>query len=142
MASQHKFIDHTADIAVEITADSFEELILESLIAFNESVLGSVDNNSEEELEIDLQDSSREGLLVSFLNEINYLLTVKRWLSKSIYEIVLKNKKNNYKLFCKIKVSKLKDDIDLKEEIKSVTYHQMEIKEENGKFFTRIVFDI
>lgn len=142
LASNHKFIDHTADIAVEITADSFEELIQESLISFNESVLDSIDTKWEEELEIDLKDSSREGLLVSFLNEINYLLTVKRWISKSIYEIVYKNEKNNFELDCKIKGSQLTDDIDLKEEIKSVTYHQMEIKEENGKFFTRIVFDI
>lgn len=142
MASQHKFIDHTADIAVEITANSFEELIQESLIAFNESVLDSVDKKSDEELEIDLQDSSREGLLVSFLNEINYLLTVKRWISKSIYEIVLNNEKNNYQLICKIKGNRLTDDVDLKEEIKSVTYHQMEIKEMDGQYSTLIVFDI
>ena len=142
MASHHRFIDHTADIAVQITADSFEELIQESLIAFNESVLDSVDKKSEEELEIDLQDSSREGLLVSFLNEINFLLTVKKWISKSVDEIVIKNNLNNYELNCKIKGSKLTVDIDLKEEIKSVTYHQMEIKEENRKLFTRIVFDI
>lgn len=142
MASHHKFIDHTADIAVEITADSFEELIQESLIAFNESVLDSVDKKSEEELGIYLQDSSREGLLVSFLNEINYLLTVKRWISKSIYEIVLKNEKNNYQLIYKIKGNRLTDDVDLKEEIKSVTYHQMNIKEMDGQYSTLIVFDI
>lgn len=142
MASYHKFIDHTADIAVQVTADSFEELIQESLIAFNESVLDLVDKKSEEGLEIDLQESSREELLVSFLNEINFLLTVKKWISKSVDEIVIKNKKNNYELNCKIKGSRLTDDINLKEEIKSVTYHQMEIKEENGKLFTRIVFDI
>ena len=143
MASHHRFIDHTADIAVQITADSFEELIQESLIAFNESVLDSVDKKSEEELEIDLQDSSREGLLVSFLNEINFLLTVKKWISKSIDEISIVNINGLYTLSFKLKGSSyLTDDINLKEEIKSVTYHQMEIKEENGKLFTRIVFDI
>ncbi|MFO7525436.1 MAG: archease [Ignavibacteriaceae bacterium] len=142
MASYHKFIDHTADIAVQITADSFEELIQESLIAFNESVLDSVDKKSEEELEIDIQDSSREGLLVSFLNEINFLLIVKKWISKSVDEILIRNEENNYKLNCKLKCSRLTNDIDLKEEIKSVTYHRMEIKEENGILSTSIVFDI
>lgn len=142
MASHHKFIDHTADIAVQITADSFEELIQESLIAFNESILDSVDKKSEEELEIDLQESSREGLLVSFLNEINFLLTVKKWISKSVDEIAIKNEENNYKLNCKIKGSKLTVDVHLKEEIKSVTYHQMERKKMDGQYSTLIVFDI
>ena len=36
----------------------------------------------------------------------------------------------------------LDDDIILKEEIKSVTYHQMEIKEVKDKYFVRVVFDI
>ncbi len=142
MASYHKFIDHTADIAVQITADSFEELIQESLIAFNESVLDSVDKNSEEELKIDIQDSSREGLLVSFLNEINFLLTVKKWISKSVDEIVIKYETDNFEMSCKIKGSRLNDNVDMKEEIKSVTYHQMEIKEMDGQYSTLIVFDI
>jgi SHS2 domain-containing protein len=142
LASHHKFTDHTADIAVQITADSFEELIQESLIAFNESVLDLVDKKSEEELDIYVKESTREGLLVSFLNEINFLLTVKKFVSESITEIVIKNEKNYYILNCKMKCSKLINNVELKEEIKSVTYHQMEIKEENGKFFTRIVFDI
>lgn len=142
MASHHRFTDHTADIAVQITADSFEELLQESLIAFNESVLDLVDKKSEEELDIYVKESTREGLLVSFLNEINFLLTVKKFVSECITEIVIKNEKNYYILNCKMKCSKLFDNVELKEEIKSVTYHQMEIKEKNGKFFTRIVFDI
>jgi SHS2 domain-containing protein len=32
--------------------------------------------------------------------------------------------------------------IDFKEEIKAVTYHQLEIKKVDGNYTTRIVFDI
>jgi len=142
LASQHKFIDHTADIAVEITADSFEGLIKQSLIAFNESVLDSINNQTDEILEIDLQDAGREGLLVSFLNEINYLLSVKKWISKSIDEITVIHRMNIYELNFKITGSRLTAKDSLKEEIKSVTYHQMEIKEMDGKLSTRIIFDI
>lgn len=143
MASQHRFIDHTADIAVELIADSFEELIIEALISFNEAVFNTMDIcNNEKVEEINLTESDREKLLVSFLNEINFILTVKKWASKCIYDISIITKDDIFNLFGKLKVCNLNADIELKEEIKSVTYHQMEIKEESGKLFTRIVFDI
>lgn len=142
MASQHKFIDHTADIAVEITADSFEELIIESLKAYNESVLDNLDNLNENVIELKLSESNREELLVSFLNEVNYLLTVKRWISKSIEHLLIDYENGVYTLTGKLNVCYLTNNFVLKEEIKSVTYHQMEIKKEKRKLTTKIVFDI
>ncbi len=142
MASQHKFVDHTADIAVEVTADSFEELLTESLSAFNETILDLENIQCVEVQELYLQALDREQLLVSFLNEINFLLTVKKWISKSIENILIKKENSSYKLNCIVKGSYIKDGVELKEEIKSVTYHQMEIVEKDGIFKTRIVFDI
>lgn len=142
MASSHKYIDHTADIAVELTADSFEELIVESLKAYNESVFESIDERNDESVEINLTEQSREELLVSFLNEVNYLLTVKKWVSKSIDELLIKSEDSLFILTGNLNGSFLTNEIELKEEIKSVTYHQMEIKEEKRKLKTLIVFDI
>ncbi len=142
MASSHKYIDHTADIAVELTADSFEELIVESLKAYNESVFESIDERNDESVEIKLTEQSREELLVSFLNEVNYLLTVKKWISKSIDELLIKSEDSLFILTGNLNGSFLTNEIELKEEIKSVTYHQMEIKKEKRKLKTLIVFDI
>lgn len=142
MASEHKFIDHTADIAVDITADSFEELIQESLKAYNNSVFEKTDEQANDEVIIRLAEQSREELIVSFLNEINYMLTVKKWISKSIYDLLIDYENGSFILDIKLRGCLLTNDVQLKEEIKSVTYHQMEVKENSGKFFTRIVFDI
>lgn len=142
MASEHKFIDHTADIAVDITADSFEELIQESLKAYNNSVFEKTDEQANDEVIIRLAEQSREELIVSFLNEINYMLTVKKWISKSIYDLLINYENGSFILDIKLRGCLLTNDVQLKEEIKSVTYHQMEIKEERGKLITRIVFDI
>lgn len=142
MASEHKFIDHTADIAVDITADSFEELIQESLKAYNNSVFEKTDEQANDEVIIRLAEQSREELIVSFLNEINYMLTVKKWISKSIYDLLIDYENGSFILDIKLRGCLLTNDVQLKEEIKSVTYHQMEIKEERGKLITRIVFDI
>lgn len=142
MTSSHKYIDHTADIAVELTADSFEELIVESLKAYNESVFESIDERNDESLDIKLIERSREELLVSFLNEVNYLLTAKKWITKSMDDLLIKCEDSLYILTGKLNGSSLTNEIELKEEIKSVTYHQMEVKELNGKLYTMIVLDI
>lgn len=142
MASDHKFIDHTADIAVDITADSFEELIRESLNAYNNSVFEKINDQANDEVIIRLTEQSREELIVSFLNEINYMLSVKKWITKSIDNLLINNENGLFILDVKLKGCLLTNDVELKEEIKSVTYHQMEVKENSGKFFTRIVFDI
>lgn len=142
MASDHKFIDHTADIAVDITADSFDELFKESLEAYNNSVFEKINDQANDEVILRLTEQSREELIVSFLNEINYLLTVKKWITKSIDNLLINNENGLFVLDVKLKGCLLTNDVELKEEIKSVTYHQMEVKENSGKFFTRIVFDI
>jgi SHS2 domain-containing protein len=45
-------------------------------------------------------------------------------------------------LSAELKGIKLKDDIQLKQEIKSVTYHQLHIVEKDEIFSTLVVFDI
>ena len=140
MSSEHKFIDHTADIAFDVTADSIEELFLESARAWRISVVGDIAGKSPSTVSIKLEASSLEELLVTFLNEINFLLLTKNWLSV-IYDN-LKIDKEKFNLRVIISGFYLDKSVEIKEEIKSVTYHQMDIVKKDNKFSTRVVFDI
>lgn len=142
MTSQHKFINHTADIAVEISAASFEELIKESLRAFNNALFDYIDDSSDQVIELKSDAASKEELLVTFLNEINYLITVKKMISKNISALVINSDKDEYTLTGKLECCPLTGNIKLNAEIKSVTYHKMEIKEMEGQYSTLLVFDI
>jgi SHS2 domain-containing protein len=140
MSSEHKFIEHTADIAFDVSADSIEELFLESARAWRISVIGDVAGKSLSKVSINLDAGSLEELLVDFLNEINFMLTTKRWLS-IIYDN-FKIDKEKFTLSVLISGFYLDESVEIREEIKSVTYHQMNIVEKNNKFSTRVVFDI
>lgn len=140
MSSKHTYLSHTADIAFDVEADSIEELFIESFNCWLNSVVENISPDAEQETEIKLSADSYEQLLVDFLNEVNFLLTVKKILCINVESLVID--KENISLKALIKTQNLKDDSVLKEEIKSVTYHQMEIRNQNGKYYVRVVFDI
>ncbi len=140
MSSEHKFIDHTADIAFEVTADSIEELFLESARAWRISVVGDISGKALSNCLLSLSAYSLEELLVNFLNELNYLLITQKWLA--IIFDNLKVDKNNFSLTAYISGFQIDKSIEIKEEIKSVTYHQMNILFTENKYLTRVVFDI
>lgn len=140
MASKHKHISHTADIAFEIEADSLEELFGEAFRVWFISIVELSEFEPESSIDIEIKAESLEQLLVDFLNEVNFLLLVRKILCVSVEKIKIDEK--SFSLFAKMKYQPLSEKTELKEEIKSVTYHQMEIVKSNGKYNARVVFDI
>jgi len=142
MSRSYKFIDHTADIAAQISGSSLEELFAAGAEALIHSSVYEKQFEADDLLEIELSASSREELLITFLNELNYLLVTKKWLYLSIHSIKIFNDTDGYELSVELNGTELKKDIQLKQEIKSVTYHQVEIVEAEGNYSTLVVFDI
>ena len=142
MTKSYKYVDHTADIAAEITGSSLDELFSAGAEAWLISVIGEINIADDDLIELELSAASKEELLVTFLNELNYLLITKKWLCSSIQSIKIFDDVDGCELSAELKGIKLKEDIQLKQEIKSVTYHQLEIVERDGSYSTLIVFDI
>jgi SHS2 domain-containing protein len=139
---RYVFVEHTADVAVEITGDSLEELFLAAFDGWKQTVSFS---NWEigEKKKINISADSNEELLVEFLNEINYLLLTKKWGTERIEELKIVRNKNSFYLNTflngrEIDLSKT----PIKEEIKAVTYGGLKIKSEGGKYSTRLIFDV
>lgn len=141
MTSTYKFIDHTADIAVEVSADTIEELFSVSLIAYNEAVIEGKIYSSDAKI-ITINSNSIEELLVTFLNEINFMLIIKKIISVELKNIDIDQSQSPLIGKFEIGIAEMNESIILKEEIKSITYHQMNIQKINGKFTTKIIFDI
>lgn len=143
MASGYTFVDHTADIAVDISASSIEELFTLSACAWKEVICEQVYFSEYESKEMDLSSFSIETLLVTFISELNYLFQKKYWLMNKVEELKISERDAEFYLTSKIEGSTFNlPDIKLKAEVKAVTYHQMEIEEVDGQFKTRIIFDI
>ena len=138
-----KFIDHTADIAVDVKSKSLEGLFIDSAMAWRQSVANETPYSLDMVQTLNIVTNSIETLLVNFLNELNYLLFSKKWLMNSVEGIKILKDELNWNLEVKIRgevYSQFKHS--LKVEIKAVTFHQMNIEEKDDKYKTRIVFDI
>jgi SHS2 domain-containing protein len=141
MSSSYNFIDHTADAAVVVTADTIEELFIASADAFKEVVIESASPKPNESYKLELSSLSLENLLVNFLNELNFRLIYKRKMFSNVNDMKISQNEDIRKLECNL----LESDIDesmIKTEIKSVTYHQMDLAKTNEGYKTIIVFDI
>ena len=141
MTSSYKFVDHTADIAVEIKADSIEELFVESAYAFKAAVVEPDKEKGGVSYNLKLNSHSLEALLVNFLNELNFRLISKKKIFNNVNGLKIHQKNDDYSLECVLLEHNVDED-NIKTEIKSVTYHQMEIKKINGTYSTKIIFDI
>jgi len=140
--NEFKFIDHPADIAVEVKSDSIEGLFKISAEAWKISALEEFTAANCVEMKFELKDNSLEGMLVGFLSELNYLLYVKSFVFVSVKSLSLLTS-DNYLLKAELNFEEYNTKKHIfKEEIKAVTFHQMEIEKINNIFCTRIIFDI
>jgi SHS2 domain-containing protein len=143
MAFKYTFLDHTADIAVDVESTTLNELFTGAAIAWRESICDDLSEKHDQKKKIELSEQSLEILLVSFLNELNFIFQSESWMMGSVNSINIFKKDSVWHLRATIFGGVFnRRELKLKAEIKAVTYHQMEIKEINGKYSTRIVFDI
>ncbi len=139
----YKFIEHNADIAVEVEANSIEDLFSIACHSWHEAALESVDSVSSDVKLISLNAESYEELLVQLLSELNFLLYSKKWVFNSVSKLEMVKGKDSVKLFAEIFCEPFNENYhQLKEEIKAITFHQMKIEKKGNNYSTLIVFDI
>lgn len=137
-----RILEHTADIAVEVFAGDIEHLFIFAAEAWLTAVADTEKATSDEERDIMLSSSSLEVLLVDFLSELNYLLNTKKWIYLDTEKISIKQN-GKFTLIAKVKGTKLNENnVKLKNEIKAITFHQMNIEKIENGFITKIIFDI
>lgn len=138
-----KIISHTADVGIDISGISLEELFIEAARGWKQCVIENSPTKSVEEKRGALSADSLEDLMVQWLNELNYFLTVHHWIVHEVEGAGVHREDSKWKLDFLIKGEPLNYGIhEICMEVKSVTYHQLEIREVNGLYQTRIIFDI
>ena len=142
MAANYKFIDHTADIACEVSGDTLEELFTASVEAWRSSVVEETNYCNREIKKFKLKASSKEQLLVDFISELNFKLFVRNWLFNLIILLEIKQKNDTWILSTEIEGMPVSEDVEIKQEIKAITFHQMNIEKSENQYHTLIVFDI
>lgn len=139
----YEFVEHTADLSIKAEGSSLEELFINFAEGYKEAAYDAAEGADEETEELSFTENSAEELLVSFLSELNYFNLVKKLLFISVESIDIYNVNNKYKMSAGVNFKQYDEKNDeLKEEIKSVTFHNLEIEKKDDKYTATIVFDI
>ena len=134
----YKFTAHTADVRLQVQANTLEELFKVSLEGMNLLIKKNFCSKEKEfDLKEDIKIESIDAttLLIDFLSEVLTSCQI----NKAIYCNINFKHLSDKSLECIIMGIKV-DRFD--EDIKAVTYHEAEIKKENDMLQTTIIFDI
>jgi SHS2 domain-containing protein len=132
-----KFLEHTADVKFTAEGKNAEEVFKNSALALKESICGKIKIKEEKNKKINVEGKDFESLLYNFLEEIIYLLDAENFLISKVKEIKIKN----LKLKAIISGDKV-SNYNFTNEVKAVTYNEMFVKQENGKWKTQVVIDV
>ena len=127
-------MEHTADWELEVWADDLGGLLAEAARGMYAlmGVVTSPDDRRHFRLELAAEDP--EGLLVSFLNELLYLLDSKNLAFDGFLVTVVDSRLDGRLEGGQVKVRG--------KEIKAVTFHRLAVRTTGDGLETRIVFDV
>jgi SHS2 domain-containing protein len=133
----YRFINHTADIAFEISAKSLKELLENSTTAFYDAFvfLDRLENGREKELEV--QADGADYLLFKWLNELLYLLNTEFFAAK---KFKIEVDENNFYASGILKGGMLNPGL-IKVEPKAITLHEFKVEKRDG-WYAFVVVDI
>lgn len=138
----YRLLEHTADLGIEVSAGTVEELFRESLRAMTDCLTRLDRVGIDETRGVALEASGLEQLLVSWLTEAIYLHETEGLvLADGIVQI----EKSNDGWSLTGSLSGEPFDLShhgLKVLIKAVTFHQLEVQQREEGWTARIIFDI
>lgn len=131
-----EILEHKADLKIRAFGGTKKEFFLNMLKGMTDALKPKIKKSVKVEREIKIQSSDLPALLVDFLSEVLYLGQVNR---EAYFDIKFK-KFSDTKMECKITGKKVEI---FGEDIKAVTYHQLEIRQsQNGVWEATVLFDV
>lgn len=129
-------VDHTADLEIEIWGESLEALFKQAALGMNKllEIRWKPDQEALPVRQFAVEAIDEEGLLVSFLSELLYLLEEER-LAGKVFAITVAEDQLQAEISCGRVESYTRD-------IKAVTYHRLNIRRRDGRLEANLVFDI
>jgi SHS2 domain-containing protein len=132
-------LDHTADIGLIVYGEDLKTLFENAGKAFFHLITDLKKVKRRVEKRIEIKGENLERLMVDWLSELLYLHDVENLLFKgfkveSVGEGGLK---------ARVKGEPFQEGVHvIKTGVKAVTYHQIEVRKENGRWRAQIIFDL
>jgi SHS2 domain-containing protein len=136
---KYQTFEHTADLGIRVFGRTEKELFANAAYALFDLMADLKEVQATESLAVRLEAADREDLLVRWLSELLSLASARGFLFKEFS-------------FSRLDATSLDavargETFDpsrhkMKMEIKAVTYHQVEIKEKEGRWEGKVIFDV
>ena len=129
---------HQADIGIKASADSLSSAFEDVALALTAIVTEPKNVDATESVKIECSGENEELLLVNWLSSLIYEMDVRKMLF-SRFEVRIENLKLSAKMWGE-KINQNKHSPAV--EPKAVTYNQLSVKSENGKWTIQCVIDV
>jgi SHS2 domain-containing protein len=133
-----QFIDHTADVGIRVSAATLEEVFETAGLAFAELVTSTNSLEYRVERRFTLLEDDIETLLVSWLQELLYLLDTEG-LIFGRFQVKLQDSSLEAAAWGEVFNPEVHE---MRTEIKAVTYHQLEVTQSDEGWQAQVIFDI
>jgi len=133
-------LDHTADIGLIVYGQDLKTLFENAGEALFHLITDLKRVKQREERRIELKGENLERLMVDWLNELLYLHDVENFLFKK-FEVEGVGEQEGVK--ARIQGEPFQEGVHLiKTEVKAVTYHQVQVKREDGNWRAQVIVDL
>ncbi len=137
MKPTYKYIDHTADLGIEVYGKNLEELFINiGRAIFETQIFGKVELKTQ--IKIEVESESQEDLFIDWCRELIYNFSVHGFIPEK-YKISIDNLSLKAHLSGDIFNNKKHK---IKTEIKNPTYHNFQLKRTSKHYKATIIFDI
>ncbi|USG99940.1 archease [Thermococcus argininiproducens] len=134
--------EHTADIGIRGYGDTLEEAFEAVAIALFDVMVDVRKVEKKEARHIEAEGEDLQSLLYDFLERLLIIHEVEGLVFRD-FDVKIEKSKEGYKLKAVVYGEPLSEKHEPKEEVKAITYHEMEIKQlEDGKWMAQLVPDI
>jgi SHS2 domain-containing protein len=139
MTKRFEILDHTADIGIIVHGENLKALFENAGEAFFHLITDLRKVRRRTERRINIGGESLDRLLVDWLSELLYLHDVENLLFKG-FDVESVGEDG---LRAIVKGEPFQEGVHvIKTEVKAVTYHQIEVRQENGRWRAQVIFDL
>lgn len=137
--SFYTVFEHTADVGIEVTADSREDLFVNSALAMTDIMFDRTPEGASESRLVMVVGEKPEEMLIAWLNELLYIYCVERLVFTRFTDIKL----TESMFMVRAHGERVDPDAHRVEtEIKAATYHGFSIEPDGDRLKARIIFDV
>jgi SHS2 domain-containing protein len=135
----YRFIDHTADFGLEIFGRNPADLFGQAARALTDLLTDPCLLKEQRRRTLEIEGSDWEDLLINWLRELLYLFNGEAQLVAGVDIVSVKQTRLRAKVATE---AYRQGHHEIRNEIKAVTYHQLEVKAEDDGWRARVIFDI